>query len=99
MNTRTVTFAMTRADIAAKGNPSCPIDLAIQRRLPRLRPSSLTVGWDDVYIHSDRYPMSRAMRRFVERFDAGETVRPIRFSLSLPDRVARLTSHRRGVTP
>jgi len=61
-----------------KSVESCPIALAIKDRFPG---QYVKVYSDSAIIGDARYNLRRGMR-FVERFDAGKSVRPVTVELS-----------------
>lgn len=58
---------------------SCPIALAVQRLLPW---NSISVNEDTIEIDGCSYDLPKIAEKFVEKFDAKETVEPFSFAIS-----------------
>lgn len=76
-----MTYHVTARDIVhgKRGSCSqCPVNRAIQRRHPV---SFVWVGGMDVTIGLTKYTLPTRVWRWIDRYDAGEAVRPMRFEL------------------
>jgi hypothetical protein len=83
---------VTERDIAG-GNPgstdSCPIARAIARALGVANPDMIAVDDDEIVVrHQGRNArtmrrLPRELSRFIERFDEGKSVPPMRFSMTI----------------
>lgn len=93
MKTKKVTFNITQRDIdrgCACDGDACPIARAVRRKLFgcwHVNPNSLARHRRN--LGPDEYDLPDVARSFVQRFDAGNGVSPLKFDMNIPARYVR----------
>lgn len=66
----------------------CPITLAIARKFPN---KPVCICSSHGHVGKDFCQFGKSVRRFIENFDKGESVKPFNFYLMLPDNLPQST--------